>query len=222
MEKKILIISISAAVLIVLASLSSVIGTNNDTSTQKIESPLFSIRTQRSLQRQDHQSIRSDYLGKGLTSNLFVRGKPTLSSAIDKTIKLLYQHPAFFTQFLEKISSNPRVISLLNEQGISITEFKTQLNHMKNDPSAFIAKIRSVESKLDATDLDTPLPLDLNTTNPLGCVITVIALLPVVLVIGLIVVLFTLRILQCLNLEEVMQNIFDQILQELFPPGYKI
>jgi hypothetical protein len=105
----------------------------------------------------------------------------------------------------------------LQDYDISVAEFKSQLNHIKNDPSAYIEKIRSVESQLDATKINTPIPLSLNTTNPIGCVVTVIALLPVVLVVGMIVVLFTLRILQCLNLDQVMQDIFDNILQELYP-----
>jgi hypothetical protein len=35
-------------------------------------------------------------------------------------------------------------------------------------------------------------------------------------------VLFTLRILQCLNLNEVMNNIMDQVLQGLYPAGFNI
>lgn len=222
MKKKILILSISAAVLIVVASFSSVIGTNSLASTQEIDSPLFTIRTQRSIQTESKQIVHSEYLGKGQASHLFIAARPTLSTAIDKTIKMIQQNPAFFAKFLEALCSNPKVISILKENGITMTDFKTHLNQMKNDPSLFIEEIQAVESKLDNRDLDTPLPLGLNTTNPIGCVITVIALLPVVLIIGMIVVLFTLRILQCLNLEQVMQNIMDQIVEELFPPGYNI
>lgn len=222
MNKKILIISISAAVLLVVASFSSVIGTNDVQSTKKIESPLFMVRTQRSLSKDDQARVQSHYLGKGLTSNLFITTKPSLSTAIDRTVKLLNQNPVFFAKFLETITSNPRVIALLQDNGISMTQFKTHLNRMKNDPSLFIEEIRSAEPKLSAKDIDTPLPLSLNTSNPIGCVITAIVMIPVVLIIALIVVLFTLRIFQCLNLNEVMNELMDQILQELFPSGYNI
>ncbi|MCJ7697315.1 MAG: hypothetical protein MUO73_03185 [Thermoplasmata archaeon] len=222
MNKKILIISISAAVLLVVASFSSVIGTNDAQSTKKIDSPLFMVRTQRSLSKDDQARVQSHYLGKGLTSNLFITTKPSLSTAIDKTIKLLNQNPVFFAKFLEIITSNPRVIALLHENGISMAQFKTHLNRMKNDPSLFIEEIRNAEPKLSAKDIKTPLPLGLNTSNPIGCVITVIVMLPIVLIIGLIVVLFTLRILQCLNLNEIMNQLMDQIVQELFPSGYNI
>jgi hypothetical protein len=222
MNKKILIISISAAVLLVVASFSSVIGTNDGKSTNKIESPLFMVRTQRSLATHDQTKVQSHFLGKGLTSNLFITAKPSLATSIDRTIKLLNQNPVFFAKFLETITSNPRVRSLLQENGISMTQFKTHLNRLKNDPSLFIEEIRSAEPKLSAKDINGPIPLSLNTSNPIGCVITAIVMIPVVLVIALIVVIFTLRILQCLNLNEVMQSIMDQVLQELFPSGYGI
>jgi hypothetical protein len=222
MNKKILIISVSAAVLLVVASFSSVIGTNDAQSTKKIDSPLFMVRTQRSLFKDDQARLQSHYLGKGLTSNLFITTKPSLSTTIDRTIKLLNQNPVFFAKFLEAITSNPRVRALLQENGISIAQFKTHLNHMKNDPSLFVEEIRSAEPKLSAKGINTPLPLSLNTSSVIGCVITVIVMLPIVLIIGLIVVLFTLRILQCLNLNEVMQQIMDQVVQEFFPSGYNI
>jgi len=222
MNKKILIISISAAVLLVVASFSSVIGTNDVKSTNKIESPLFMVRTQRSLSKDDQARVQSHYLGKGLTSNLFITTKPSLSMVIDRTVKLLNQNPVFFAKFLETITSNSHVRSLLQDNGISMAQFKTHLNRMKNDPSLFIEEIRNAEPKLSANNINTPLPLSLNTSSVIGCVITVIVMLPIVLIIGLIVVLFTLRIFQCLNLNEIMNQIMDQVLQELFPSGYKI
>ena len=222
MEKKILILSVSAAVFLVVASFSSVIGTHTMQSSQKIGSPLFTVRTQRSLHKQSEQTVQSYYLGKGLNSQLFFATKPSLGAAIDKTIALLHQNPTFFAKFIQTISSNPRVIALLNEQGVTLTQFKIHLNRIKNDPSLFIEEIRNAEPKLAANQLKTPLPLSLNTTNPFACVITAIVMIPVVLIIALIVVLFTLRILQCLNLNEVMNNIMDQVLQGLYPAGFNI
>ena len=217
MEKKTLIVTITAAVLLVIASFSSVIGSNDGQSSQKIESPLFAVRTQRSIHAVGEQTIQSHYLGKGLNSHLFRPIQPSLNIALDRTIKLLNANPDFFAKFLKVISSNPRVIALLQESGITMAQFKTHLNRLKNDPSLFIDEIRSAEPKFSAQQLDTPLPLSLNTTNPFACVITAIVMIPVVLVIALIVVVFTIRILQCLNLNEVMNQIMDQVLQELYP-----
>jgi hypothetical protein len=222
MEKKILILSVSAAVFLVVASFSSVIGINSMQSSQKIDSPLFTVRAQRSLHKESGQTVQSYYLGKGLNSQLFLTTKPSLSAAIDKTIALLHQNPAFFAKFVQTISSNPRVIALLQEKGVTLTQFKTHLNRMKNDPSLFIEEIRNAEPKLLANQLNTPLPLGLNTSSVIGCVITAIVMIPIALIITLIVVVFTIRILQCLNINEVMNQIFDQIMQELYPAGYNI
>jgi len=222
MEKKNLIVTISAAVLLVIASFSSVIGSNDEQSSQKIESPLFTVRTQRSVHTDSEQTIQSHYLGKGLNSHLFRPIQPSLNSALDRTVKLLNANPTFFAKFLKTLSSNPRVISLLKENGMTVTEFKTYLNRLKNDPSLFIEEIRSAEPQLSVQQLKTPLPLSLNTTNPFACVITAIVMIPVVLIIALIVVVFTLRIFQCLNLNEVMNQIMDQVLQGLYPAGFNI
>jgi hypothetical protein len=218
MEKKTLIITISAAVLLVIASFSSVIGSTDDQSSQKVESPLFTVRTQRSIHTDNEQTIQSHYLGKGLNSHLFSLTQPSLNSALDRTVKMLNANPDFFAKFLKTLSSNPRVIALLQENGMTVAEFKTYLNRLKNDPSLFIDEIRNAEPKLTAHQLNTPVPLGLNTTNPFACVITAIVMIPVVVIIAFIVVLFTLRILQCLNLNEVVNQIMDQVLQELYPP----
>lgn len=220
MEKKTLILTVSAAVLIVFASFSSVVGLTNEQSSEQTKSPLFAIRTQRSIQTTDKQTIQSQYLGKGITSQLFRSRQPSLDSTLDRVVKLLNTNPDFFAKILKTITSNPQVQSLLKKQGMTMDEFRTYLNQLKNDPSLFIEQIRSAEPKFSDQQLQSPTPLGLNTTNPFACVITAIVMIPVVLVIGLIVVLFTLRILQCLNFDEVMNNLMDQILQGLTPGQY--
>lgn len=222
MKKIPLVFSISAAALLLLASLSSVIGTNNVPSTQTVESPLFTVRTSRSIQTESDHAIHSQYLGKGVNSHLFKPLQPSLNSALDRTVKLLDANPAFFAKFLGVLCSNPRIIALLQEQGITMAQFKTHLNLLKNNPSLFVEEIQNAEPKLSAQQLQTPIPLQLNTSNPIGCVITAIVMIPIVLVIGLIVVLFTLRILQCLKLDEVMNTIMEQVLQGLSPTGFNI
>ncbi len=130
---------------------------------------------------------------------------------------MLNANPVFFAKFLKTLSSNPRVIALLQENGMTVAEFKTYLNRLKNDPSLFIDEIRNAGLTLSSQQLKTPQPLGLNTTNPFACVITVLVMLPVVVIIAFIVVLFTLRIIQCMNLNEVVDQIMDQVLQELYP-----
>ncbi len=217
MEKKPLIITISAAILLVIASFSTVIGSNAIQASQQKESPLFVVRTQRSIHAETDLSIQSQYLGKGLNSHLFRPIQPSLNTALDRTIKMLNANPDFFAKFLKTLCANPQVVSLLQQNGMTVAEFKTYLNRLKNDPSLFIEEIRNAGPKFSAEQLNTRLPLSLNTTNPFACVITAIVMIPVVVIIAFIVVLFTIRILQCLNLNEVVNQIMDQILQELYP-----
>jgi hypothetical protein len=217
MEKRTHILTKSAAVLLVIASFSSVIGSHEVQSSQKIGSPLFEVRTQRSIHTDSVQTIQSHYLGKGVNSHLFQQNQPSLNSALDRTIKMLNANPVFFAKFLKTLSSNPRVIALLQENGMTVAEFKTYLNRLKNDPSLFIDEIRNAGLTLSSQQLNTPQPLGLNTTNPFACVITVLVMLPVVVIIAFIVVLFTLRIIQCMNLNEVVNQIMAQVLQELYP-----
>ena len=125
---------------------------------KKIESPLFTVRTQRSIHTDNEQTIQSHYLGKGLNSHLFSLTQPSLNSALDRTVKILNANPDFFAKFLKTLSSNPRVIALLQENGMTVAEFKTYLNRLKNDPSLFIDEIRSAEPKLTAYQLNTPRP----------------------------------------------------------------
>jgi hypothetical protein len=220
MKKKILIITLSAAVLLVLASFSSAIGSTNEQPSKQTKSPLFAVRTQRSIQKADDQAIQSQYLGKGITSHLFRARQPSLDIALDRVVKLLNANPDFFAKIIKTLSSNPKIQSVLREQGMTLDEFKTYLNQLKNDPSIFIDQIRSAEPKFSEQQLQDPMPLSLNTTNPFACVITAIVMIPVVLIIALVVVLFTLRIFQCLNLNEVVNTLMDQILEGLTPADY--
>ena len=219
MKKKILALSVSAAVVLVVASFSSVIGYTTPSS-ETIKSPLFAIRTQRSIQKVGDRPVQTSYVEKGMESELFSLKKSSLSTTIDRTIKLLNQNPAFFAKFIKTISTNPRVLAYLKEQGVTLTQFRTHLNRLKNDPSLFIEEIQNAELKMEADTLHTPLPLGLNTSSVIGCVITAVVMAPVALILALIVVIFTLRIFQCLNIEEVIQQIFDQILQALSPVGF--
>jgi hypothetical protein len=219
MKKKILIISISAVVLLVLASLSSVIGTTTIRTSGARQSPLFAVRTQRSIDTEETLTFHSNYLGKGLRSSLFLTTKPSLSVSLDRTMKLLNKNPEFFNRILQEISSNPRITMLLQKNGITLAEVKTHLNRLKNDPSLFIEELQNAEPKLAASQLDSPVPLGLNTSSVIGCVITAIVMVPVVLILALIVVVFTLRIIQCLRIDEIMDSLFEQILQELSPAG---
>ena len=83
MNKKILVAgSIIAAIIIVLASFTSVVGFNTAKSTSAKASPLFGIRTRRATNDDSQDSITSDYIGKGREVTIPL---PTIN---DKTVLL--------------------------------------------------------------------------------------------------------------------------------------
>ena len=71
MKKKILIGSIIAVVILVLVSFTSVVGYNSVKSDSKIASPLFGIRTNRAINKEQN-AVTSHYIGKGKAINILL------------------------------------------------------------------------------------------------------------------------------------------------------
>src|SRR5512139_3909158 len=69
------VFSISAVVLLVLGSLSNVVGYQSVKSTTVSDSPLFKTRTQRATNQQQN-IITSRYLGMGINHNLLILPRP--------------------------------------------------------------------------------------------------------------------------------------------------
>ena len=223
MNKKALIISSLAVVLIVSASLSSVVGTiavkSNDEKIS-IASPLFTVRTQRSLNKEETKKINSNYLGKGNTLNLLFLRKSSLQSHIDKALKIIDARPQILNLVVDRIAKMPEIVKLLKENGLTINEFKSQMHQLTDDPILLKEKID--ESVLTSPIGDDPLPLGLSTSNPLGCFIVALIMAPLIAVIGLIIA--TITIVTCLNIggcfENLVQGLVDNFIQGLTPPDY--
>jgi len=212
MNKKILIISILAAVLMIMLPLSSVVGTNVVKSDkQNVGSPLFAIR------HRSKNTIQSEYLGKGKTVSLFIEKKMTYAHTFDKAISMLQRNPGFFNKILEKIQAHPKILDILEENDISITDFESYTNMFKNDPSLLEREIKKVKQYIPD---ETSLPLGINTTNPFAIIILIIIVLPIILTIG--VMIATITIITCLNIngcfETLLQNMLDNFIQGLTQP----
>ena len=78
-------ISITAIVLLILTSLTNVIGYQTVKSSSATETPLFSMRTQRA-NNQQMNSITSQYLGKGKSYNLLILPRPYETDSIHEII----------------------------------------------------------------------------------------------------------------------------------------
>jgi len=223
MNKKALVISILAAVLIVLASLSSVVGTiavkSNDEKIS-IASPLFAVRTQRSLNKEETKKINSNYLGKGNTLNLLFLRKSSLQSYIDKALKIIDARPQILSLVVDRTAKMPEIVTLLKENDLTINEFKSQMHQLMDDP--ILLKEKVDESVLTSPFGDDPLPLGLSTSSVLGCFIVALIMIPLFVMVGLIIA--TITIITCLNIggcfENLVQGILDNFIQGLTPPEY--
>ena len=212
MNKKILVISILAAALMILLPLSSVVGTSVVKSDKEnVGSPLFAVR------HQSKNTVQSQYLGKGKTISLFIEKKMTYSNTFDRVISMVQRNPDLFNKILEKIQENPKVIDILKENDISITDFESYTNTLKNNPVLLEQEIKKIKQYIPE---DTPMQLGLNTTNPFAIIIMVLVFFPLIITIGILIA--TVTIITCLNInscfENILQNVFDAFMQGLTQP----
>ena len=216
MNKKILTVSILATALVILFPISSVVGFNTaQTQRTTISSPLFENRINHFLQK-EKQQIPAQYLGKGAIINLFLTRQSTLQRMINKAIQVIQSQPEILTLIIQRIESNPKIINLIATYGTTIEEIKQYTTMIKNDPSL----IQQVLDQVENPNGDDPQQLGLSTSNPLGCFIVAIALVPVVLILSIMIA--TLTIITCLNiggcLETIFNNIAAGIIEGLTPP----
>jgi len=212
MNKKILIISILAAVLMTLLPISSVVGTHEIKSNKDmINSPLFAAK------QTSKNPIQSSYLGKEKPLNLFIEKRTTLQAYADKALKMVQSNPNLLKSLLDNIAEMPEIKKLMEKNDINIDDFREQMNQVINNPELLKEKID--ETLLISPFTDDPVPLGLSTSNPLGCFIVALILAPIFALIGMIIA--TITIITCLNIngcfEDLVQNLLDQFIQGLNP-----
>ncbi|MCK4416220.1 MAG: hypothetical protein KAU84_03620 [Thermoplasmatales archaeon] len=227
MRKKVLVVSIFAAVLMVLLPISAVVGTNivkSDVEKRSIASPLFTTRVN-SILKKDTKKINTNYIGKGRIFNLFLTKKTSLDGWIDRAIKMINVRPEMLNRLLDKIDTIPGVVNALKENGIDTNDLKNYINIIGNDPSLLKKEIDKAVEMFGEQQLKLPMdepPEPLGFSGQIGCVmIFFMIVLPILVMIGTMIATFT--IISCLNIggcfEKILQSIFDG-LQGLTPPGY--
>jgi len=213
---------IGAAALLVLVSFNSVVGSNTEKLSieNKHISPLFTVRTDRKLNRAIIQESTSNYIGKGRWSNLFPTTEKTLKVWIEKAIHLIETNPALIYVILNKASKVPAVDKILNKNGIEIKDFKDQLNQLNKNPEIIKEELSKIAQEHDIPIPD-PEPQGLSTSSAIGCfIIAVFAFLPLALILGIII--GTITIATCFVpgcLEAVVENLFNSMIQGLTPPN---
>jgi hypothetical protein len=221
MSRKMLVLwglSLAAACLIVSAGISSAVHASVSDSGRKAGSPLFAHQINQSVQ-QTSVPLATSFLTKGHRLGITFARQPTLGETFKRAITMIQTNPRQIDAIFTAIEQNNQVLSYLSANGMTAQELHRYLNLIRTNPDQIASQLENLQDKIPASRLNNPAPLGLNTTNPFACVITVIVLLPVVLVIAFVVVLFTLRIFACMNLDAVLQQIMDQIVQGIHPAG---
>jgi len=127
MEKRILIGSIIAVVLLVLVSFTSVVGYSSVKSDSKIESPLFGIRTNKAINNKQ-DAVTSDYIGKGKAINILLPKRNDKALLIEKFVNFIQRmDEKSFNKLLSIISKDDRI------KKYDILEQKELLNRIRNN-----------------------------------------------------------------------------------------
>ena len=232
MRKKILVISIFAAVLMILLPISAVVGTNivkSNDEKRSIASPLFTKRVN-SIMKKNTMRISTNYLGKGKFLNVFSTPKTSLHSWIDKALKLLDTNPELLNKVLNKLYEIPELVTLLKKHGVSKDYLNKEIALIKSDSSILQQKIDEAvqmygEQHIKLPQIEPPKPLGFS--GQIGCVLTFfLVVFPIIMMIGgflsgilVVIIPGTFLIPGCL--EWVFQKVFDSIsegFQGLTPP----
>jgi hypothetical protein len=218
MKKNSMYVSIGVAVFLILASLSSVIvfaSSQTENQQQSVGSPLFHVRTMRSTGQNNAQSIQTTYLGKGKTSSLFLTRISSTQSIMERGLQLLKTSPGLIEKSLRKMLQDRQVQQVLQQNGMTEQQVIQYFYQVKDSPELLADQFANIKGVVPSDGGPRPLGL-LNTSNPMACVITAIILLPVFLVIGLLIA--TITLVTCLNLNNCFNNLMNGILQELRSP----
>lgn len=218
MKIKVIFGSIFAVALIIVVSFISVVGYQSvQASDHEAYSPLFVVRTQRAIQQANSGGV-SAFLGKGIHTNLFPSQASQQEEVIQTAINIFRTHPALFTRLVENLDKYPYIAGLLTKQGIKTEDIKNYMRMIQSNPSLVTEELINV--RLVASDTNGTQPLGLSTSNPLGCfIVAMMALVPVTVVLTLLLLLFTLRVLTCMNINDcanvLAQQIWSQLIQGL-------
>jgi len=132
MDKKLLImLSICAVILLVLVSLSNVVGYQSLKSNAINDSPLFNIRAQKANNRDDKNQLSSEYLGKG-KNNLLIPLSHEIAWFYQKVIERINRmDEASFSKFITIIIIQKDFEPSL--KNINSQEITTTLYRLRND-----------------------------------------------------------------------------------------
>jgi len=197
-----------------LASITPAIGFNiiKSEKERNYSSPLFTIRSQQSIDDQSTGKINSNYVGKGKLINFYPVRTSNLNNLAERAYKIIKENPKIISIIMDKISLMPEMTKYLESNSIDIDEFKNQISYVINHPEILKEKILELQSP----QYNSPQPVGLSTSSALGCFIIVLIMAPILAIIG--VIIATVTIVTCLLpncFENFMENLLDGFIQGL-------
>jgi len=221
MNRKIFIGCIGSVILLILLSYTSVVGSQTAQTNNKFmpSSPLFNTRSIRSINKEAPE-IKSNYLGKGNYLNLFPLKKSLDEDMFNKAMEIISMNPALLIKLFDNLENFPYFRELLNKYDVDKFEVKNYLRILMDNPSLLSEEMKNIQIAIP--NADSPQPRGLSTSSALGCFIVAIIVLPIITVLlTLIALVFTLRILTCLNVndcaEVIAEDFWDQLVQDIIP-----
>ena len=182
----------------------------------KHTSPLFAVRTPNSLRQHSERFLQPSYLGIETLVTISFAPSTYDDATVTKVLHLLNTRSDLLLSLYEKMQSSKQYQGLLNQYGLSPQQVNVFIRILSENPELFEEKLKIFE----------PITPDRSGLQPLGfetsfleCLITAIVLAPIVLIVTLLALFFTLRILTCLNINdcttEIAQGIMDNLSQGL-------
>jgi hypothetical protein len=130
-------VSICAVVLLVLASLTNVVGYQSVHSSAVPDSPLFSIRTQRAIDQENKGTLTSDYLGKGMNHNLLILPRISETDTLREVInRIKTMDDNSFERFVRSAVAQLSKQEQLND--ITPQQLITGLHQIRGNAQAFM------------------------------------------------------------------------------------
>ena len=152
MKKKILIGSIIAVVILTLVSFTSVVGFQSVKSNSAIASPLFGVRTNRAINK-EQDAVTSDYIGKGKSLNILLPSRNDKAELVEKLLErinemddseidnLLRMVNMKLPKKMNKFFDKEKLTTLLLELNSDPNKFNELINHLnifkKSDPPRY-------------------------------------------------------------------------------------
>ena len=164
MNEKIMIGSIGAVIIIVLAGFTSVVGVQTNENSIKMASPLFGVRTQSAIRTKDDVLTTASYVGEGKTKIYCpVKGSSSvdINAIIDKISEMTDREFEFFINyFIKKIDNNNKYKNINN---VLASKLKKDIINIKEKPNIILNNAGDSRDMQCLTgDMDCP-------TNPLTC-----------------------------------------------------